>query len=202
MSQHRITRNELELLSPAGDWERLEMALAYGADAVYLAGTEFGMRSAAGNFDNTEMEKAVKLAHGLSRRVYVTCNTLPREDELQRLPSYLEALDSFGVDGLIIADLGVMGLAKRYAPHTKLHVSTQLGVINSATARALYDLGADTVVLARETPLEDIRKIRANTPKELRLEAFVHGAMCVSFSGRCLLSNYLTGRDANRGQCA
>ena len=202
MSQHRITRNELELLSPAGDWERLEMALAYGADAVYLAGTEFGMRSAAGNFDNTEMEKAVKLAHGLSRRVYVTCNTLPREDELQRLPSYLEALDSFGVDGLIIADLGVMGLAERYAPHTKLHVSTQLGVINSATARALYDLGADTVVLARETPLEDIRKIRANTPKELRLEAFVHGAMCVSFSGRCLLSNYLTGRDANRGQCA
>ena len=201
MSQHRITHNEPELLSPAGDWERLEMALAYGADAVYLAGSEFGMRSAAGNFDNEEMEKAVTLAHGLGRRVYVTCNTLPREEELKRLPGFLEALDSFGVDGLIIADLGVMGLAKRYAPHAKLHVSTQLGVINSATASALYDMGADTVVLARETPMEDIRKIRANTPKELRLEAFVHGAMCVSFSGRCLLSNYLTGRDANRGQC-
>ena len=202
MSQHKITRNELELLSPAGDWERLEMALAYGADAVYLAGSEFGMRSSAGNFNNEEMEKAVALAHGLGRRVYVTCNTLPREDELKRLPGFLEALDSFGVDGLIIADLGVMGLARRYAPHARLHVSTQLGVINSATACALYDMGADTVVLARETPMEDIRKIRANTPKELRLEAFVHGAMCVSFSGRCLLSNYLTGRDANRGQCA
>ena len=202
MSQHRITHNELELLSPAGDWERLEMALAYGADAVYLAGSEFGMRASAGNFDNEEMEKAVALAHSLGRRVYVTCNTLPREEELKRLPGFLEALDSFGVDGLIIADLGVMGLARRYAPHAKLHVSTQLGVINSATACALYDMGADTVVLARETPLEDIRKIRANTPGELRLEAFVHGAMCVSFSGRCLLSNYLTGRDANRGQCA
>ena len=202
MSQHRITNNEPELLSPAGDWERLEMALAYGADAVYLAGSEFGMRSSAGNFNNEEMEKAVALAHSLGRRVYVTCNTLPREDELKRLPGFLEAADGFGVDGLIIADLGVMGLAKRYAPHVRLHVSTQLGVINSATACALYDMGADTVVLARETPMEDIRKIRANTPKDLRLEAFVHGAMCVSFSGRCLLSNYLTGRDANRGQCA
>ena len=202
MSQHRIMNNEPELLSPAGDWERLEMALAYGADAVYLAGSEFGMRSSAGNFNNEEMEKAVALAHSLGRRVYVTCNTLPREDELKRLPGFLEAADGFGVDGLIIADLGVMGLAKRYAPHARLHVSTQLGVINSATACALYDMGADTVVLARETPMEDIRKIRANTPKDLRLEAFVHGAMCVSFSGRCLLSNYLTGRDANRGQCA
>ena len=202
LSQHRITNNEPELLSPAGDWERLEMALAYGADAVYLAGSEFGMRSSAGNFNNGEMEKAVALAHSLGRRVYVTCNTLPREDELKRLPGFLEALDGFGVDGLIIADLGVMGLARRYAPHARLHVSTQLGVINSATACALYDMGADTVVLARETPMEDIRKIRANTPKDLRLEAFVHGAMCVSFSGRCLLSNYLTGRDANRGQCA
>ena len=202
MSHHRITNNEPELLSPAGDWERLEMALAYGADAVYLAGSEFGMRSSAGNFNNGEMEKAVALAHSLGRRVYVTCNTLPREDELKRLPGFLEAADGFGVDGLIIADLGVMGLAKRYAPHARLHVSTQLGVINSATACALYDMGADTVVLARETPMEDIRTIRANTPKDLRLEAFVHGAMCVSFSGRCLLSNYLTGRDANRGQCA
>lgn len=199
MSQLRITRNDLELLSPAGNMERLEMALCYGADAVYLAGSEFGLRASAGNFNSEQMDKAVALCHGLSRRVYVTCNTLPREEELKRLPGYLETLDSLGVDGLIIADLGVMELAKRYAPHAKIHVSTQLGVINSATACALYDMGADTVVLARETPMEDIRKIRSNTPKELRLEAFVHGAMCVSFSGRCLLSNYLTGRDANRG---
>ena len=202
MSQLRITRDDLELLAPAGDMERLEMALSYGADAVYLAGNEFGMRASAGNFDNEQMARAMEMCHGLGRRVYVTCNTLPREDELKRLPAYLEMLDGLGVDGLIIADLGVMELAKRYAPQAKLHVSTQLGVINSATACALYDMGADTVVLARETPMEDIRKIRANTPGELKLEAFVHGAMCVSFSGRCLLSNYLTGRDANRGECA
>ena len=202
MSQLRITRDDLELLAPAGDMERLEMALSYGADAVYLAGNEFGMRASAGNFDDEQLARAMEMCHGLGRRVYVTCNTLPREDELKRLPAYLEMLDGLGVDGLIIADLGVMELAKRYAPHAKLHVSTQLGVINSATACALYDMGADTVVLARETPMEDIRKIRANTPGKLKLEAFVHGAMCVSFSGRCLLSNYLTGRDANRGECA
>ena len=194
--------DKLELLSPAGDMERLEMALCYGADAVYLAGTEFGMRASAGNFDSDQLQKAVALAHSMGRRVYVTCNTLPREDELVRLPEYLEMLDASGVDAVIVADMGVIAMAKKYAPRVKLHVSTQFGVINSAAANALYDLGADTVVLARETPLEDIRKIRANTPKELRLEAFVHGAMCVSFSGRCLLSNYLTGRDANRGQCA
>ena len=194
--------DKLELLSPAGDMERLEMALCYGADAVYLAGTEFGMRASAGNFDSDQLQKAVALAHSIGRRVYVTCNTLPREDELKRLPEYLEMLDASGVDAVIVADMGVIAMAKKYAPRVKLHVSTQFGVINSAAANALYDLGADTVVLARETPLEDIRKIRANTPKELRLEAFVHGAMCVSFSGRCLLSNYLTGRDANRGQCA
>jgi putative protease len=182
--------------------ERLEMALTYGADAVYLAGNRFGMRASAGNFNNEQMVKAVAMAHGMGKRVYVTCNTLPREDELQYLPEFLESVDAAGVDGLIIADLGAMAMAKRYAPHVALHVSTQLGVINSATACALYDMGADTVVLARETPMEDIRKIRANTPKELRLEAFVHGAMCVSFSGRCLLSNYLTDRDANRGECA
>ena len=178
--------DKLELLSPAGDMERLEMALCYGADAVYLAGTEFGMRASAGNFDSDQLQKAVALAHSMGRRVYVTCNTLPREDELKRLPEYLEMLDASGVDAVIVADMGVIAMAKKYAPRVKLHVSTQFGVINSAAANALYDLGADTVVLARETPLE----------------AFVHGAMCVSFSGRCLLSNYLTGRDANRGQCA
>ena len=198
----RTTADQPELLSPAGDMERLNMALRYGADAVYLAGTEFGMRASAGNFDEAQLRQAVELAHGWGVRVYVTCNTLPREDELKRLPEYLEFLQDAGADALIVADIGVMSLAKKYAPRLALHVSTQFGVINSAAANSLYELGADTVVLARETPLEDIRKIRKNTPKELRLEAFVHGAMCVSFSGRCLLSNYLTGRDANRGQCA
>lgn len=194
--------DKYELLSPAGDMERLTMALRYGADAVYLAGRRFGMRAAAVNFGDEELRRAVALAHGQGARVYAACNTLPREDELEELPGYLEFLQEAGVDALIIADIGVLELAKRYAPGLARHVSTQLGVINSAAANALYALGADTVVLARETPLADIRKIRANTPRELRLEAFVHGAMCVSFSGRCLLSNYLTGRDANRGQCA
>ena len=193
---------KIELLSPAGDMEWLEMALTYGADAVYLAGQRYGMRSAAGNFDDEQLRRAVSLAHSRGVRVYVTCNTLPREDELAALPGYLEFLQDAGADAVIVADMGVLSLAKRYAPKVKKHVSTQLGVINSAAACALYELGADTVVLARETPMEDIRKIRANTPAGLRIEAFVHGAMCVSFSGRCLLSNYLTSRDANRGQCA
>lgn len=193
---------KLELLSPAGDMERLKMCVLYGADAVYLAGRRYGMRAASANFGDEELVQAVSFAHERGVRVYVTCNTLPREDELAELPRYLAFLQDAGVDALIIADLGVLDLAKKYAPRVKRHVSTQLGVINSATANALYALGADTVVLARETPMEDIKKIRANTPEELRIEAFVHGAMCVSFSGRCLLSNYLTGRDANRGQCA
>lgn len=202
MLLHRIIRNDLELLSPAGDMERLEMALRYGADAVYLAGKEFGMRASAGNFDDESMRKAVELAHSIGKRIYVTCNTLPREDELARLPGYLEFLQDAGVDAVIAADLGVMAMVKRYAPNVKLHASTQLGVVNSATANMLYAMGADTVVLARELPMEEIRKLRQNTPSELRIEAFVHGAMCVSFSGRCLLSNYMTGRDANRGECA
>ena len=193
---------KVELLSPAGDLERLRMALHYGADAVYLAGREFGMRSSAVSFDDETLRRAVMLTHEKGAKVYVTCNTLPREEELERLPDYLSFLQEIGVDALIIADLGVLKLAERYAPRLGRHVSTQLGVINSATANVLYDMGADTVVLARETPLEDIRKIRTETPKDLNIEAFVHGAMCVSFSGRCLLSNYLTGRDANRGQCA
>ena len=192
----------IELLSPAGDPERLSMALHYGADAVYLSGREFGMRSKEVSFDDEALREAVKTTHAKGARIYVTCNTLPREDELSRLPEYLAFLQEIGVDALIIADLGVMNLALRHAPRLERHVSTQLGVINSATANVLYDMGADTIVLARETPLEDIRKIRAETPKDLRIECFVHGAMCVSFSGRCLLSNYLTGRDANRGQCA
>ena len=193
---------DIELLSPAGDRERLQMALLYGADAVYLAGHAYGMRASSANFSDEGLEEAVKLCHASGAKLYVTCNTLPLESELAPLPPYLGFLQEIGVDGLIIADLGVLSLAKKHAPRVARHVSTQFGVINSASANALWELGADTVVLARETRLEDIRRIRANTPPELRLEAFVHGAMCVSFSGRCLLSNYLTGRDANRGECA
>ena len=191
-----------ELLSPAGDLERLKMAITYGADAVYLAGREFGMRAAAANFSDDDMAEGIEFAHERGKRVYVTCNTLPREDELPRLKEYLGFLNEIKADALIIADLGVLQYAKKYAPDVKKHVSTQLGVVNSETANFLFSQGADTAVLAREVPLEDIYKIRKNIPSEMRLETFVHGAMCVSFSGRCLLSNYLTGRDANRGQCA
>lgn len=192
----------LELLAPAGDMERLTMAVLYGADAVYLAGTSFGMRSFAGNFTPEELPRAVAFAHERGVRVHVTVNTMPRGDEVPRLPGYLEELDAAGVDALILADLGAFTLAARYAPHCERHISTQQSVANSVCARAWYDLGASRVVLARELSLEEIRRIRQETPKELELETFGHGAMCVSYSGRCLLSNYMTGRDSNRGACA
>ena len=192
----------IELLAPAGDMERLKMAVAYGADAVYLAGTSFGMRSFAGNFTAEELPLAVRYAHEHGVKVHVTVNTMPRSDELAALPEHLENLERCGVDALIIADLGVFRLAQRYAPHCQRHVSTQVSVANYACANAWYELGAQRVVLARELSLEEIRTIRENTPPALELETFAHGAMCVSYSGRCLLSNYMTGRDSNRGTCA
>ncbi len=192
----------IELLAPAGDMERLKMAVAYGADAVYLAGTSFGMRSFAGNFTAEELPLAVRYAHEHGVKVHVTVNTMPRSDELAALPAHLENLERCGVDALIIADLGVFRLAQRYAPHCQRHVSTQVSVANYACANAWYELGAQRVVLARELSLEEIRTIRENTPPALELETFAHGAMCVSYSGRCLLSNYMTGRDSNRGACA
>ena len=194
--------NRIELLSPAGDMERLNMALHYGADAVYMAGTEFGMRAQAGNFDEDQMRLAIKKCRDKGVKVHVAVNTLPHEYELARLPLFLEYLEEIGVDALIVADLGVIALAKKYAPHAQLHVSTQMGVVNSETCKVLYDMGVSRAVLARELSLDEIADIRAHAPKQLELEAFVHGAMCVSFSGRCLLSNYLTSRDANRGECA
>ncbi len=191
-----------ELLSPAGDWERLLAAVDYGADAVYLSGKSFGMRSAPQNFTEEEIVKAVKLCHGRGMKVYVTCNTLPRNHELSQIVPFLRHCDRAGVDAFIISDLGVLALAKEHAPRVQRHVSTQTGIVNYAAAKACYDLGASRVVLAREVPLNEIRGIRDNTPRGLTIEAFAHGSMCVSFSGRCLLSNYMTGRDANRGACA
>ena len=193
---------KLELLSPAGDMERLRMSVLYGADAVYLAGTDFGMRSFAGNFSPEEMPKAVEFAHSHGVKVHVTVNTMPRNNEVAVLPAYLEQLDDAGVDALILADLGAFTLAGKYAPHCQRHISTQQSIANYTCAAAWYELGAQRVVLARELNLEEIRQIRANTPKELEIETFGHGAMCVSYSGRCLLSNYMTGRDSNRGECA
>ena len=178
------------------------MAVQYGADAVYLAGTAFGMRAFAGNFSPEELPRAVAYAHANGVRVHVTVNTMPRSGEADALPSHLERLEDAGVDALIIADLGVFRMAERYAPHCDRHISTQQSIANHACAQAWYDLGAKRVVLARELHLDEIREIRSRTSKELELETFGHGAMCVSYSGRCLLSNYMTGRDSNRGECA
>ena len=193
---------KIELLSPAGDREQLKMSILYGADAVYLAGTSFGMRSFAGNFSRLELPKAVALAHSQGVKVHVTVNTMPRNEEVIQLPEYLEQLDSAGVDALILADLGAFTLAGKYAPHCQRHISTQQSIANYACAQSWYDLGAQRVVLARELSLSEIAEIRARVSKELELETFGHGAMCVSYSGRCLLSNYMTGRDSNRGACA
>ena len=194
--------DKLELLSPAGDMERLKMAVLYGADAVYLAGTSFGMRSFAGNFTPEELPVAVKYAHAHGVRVHVTVNTMPRNDEIACLPAYLEQLENAGVDALILADLGAFTLAGKYAPHCQRHISTQQSIANYECAQAWFDLGAQRVVLARECSLAEIIEIRQKTSPELEIETFGHGAMCVSYSGRCLLSNYMTGRDSNRGACA
>ena len=191
-----------ELLAPAGDMERLAMALAYGADAVYLAGNAFGMRAFAGNFDRPGLARAVELAHAKGARVHVTCNTLARNDEVARLPEYLEYLDAIGADAVIAAGVDVLSLAKKYAPHVQVHMSTQTGITNYEMARMWHELGASRVILARELSLAEVAELCAKSPAGLEVESFVHGAMCVSVSGRCLLSNYMTGRDANRGACA
>ena len=193
---------KLELLSPAGDFERLEMAVLYGADAVYLAGTSFGMRSFAGNFNDEELPRAVKFAHEHGVKVHATVNTMPRNDEVARLPEHLEKLQAAGVDALILADLGAFTLAGKYAPNCERHISTQQSIANYECAQAWFDLGAKRVVLARECSLPEIAEIRRKTDPALEIETFGHGAMCVSYSGRCLLSNYMTGRDSNRGACA
>ena len=193
---------KLELLSPAGDMERLKMSVLYGADAVYLAGTSFGMRSFAGNFTPEELPLAVKYAHDHGVKAHVTVNTMPRNDEVKHLPAYLEQLNDAGVDALILADLGAFTLAGKYAPNCERHISTQQSIANYECATAWYDLGAKRVVLARELSLSEIIGVREKCPKELEIETFGHGAMCVSYSGRCLLSNYMTGRDSNRGACA
>ena len=191
-----------EVLAPVGDYERLTYAVNYGADAVYLGGTAFGMRAASAKFDFDTMKKAVEYAHARDVKVYLTCNTLPLNSEVDQLADYLRNAQTAGVDAVIVADIGVLMEAKRVIPDMDIHISTQTGIVNYLTANELYKLGAKRVVLARELPLEEIKRIRDKTPPELEIETFVHGAMCMSFSGRCLLSNYMVGRDANRGECA
>ena len=189
-----------ELLAPAGNMEKLKMALIYGADAVYLGGKAFGLRAFGGNFDDNELKAAVEFAHGLGRKVYVTVNIFPHNRDMEKLPEYLAYLNEIGVDAMLIADLGVFTLARRYAPDTDIHISTQANNTNWVTVNTWADMGASRVVLAREMSLGEIRTIREKC--QVELEMFVHGAMCISYSGRCLMSNYMTGRDANRGSCA
>ena len=194
--------NQIELLAPAGDEECLRSALDYGCDAVYLAGKSFGMRAGAKNFDMDGLDRAVRLAHERGVKVHLTCNTIPLNSEIEQFPKYIAAAQECGVDAAIACDLGVISMIKEYAPKIELHISTQTGVVNYQTAIELYKMGAKRVVLAREVGLEDIREIRRRIPADMEIETFVHGAMCVSFSGRCLISEYLTGRGANRGECA
>ena len=192
----------LEVLAPAGDEERLAAALNYGADAVYLGRKQFGMRSSPMNFEFDQLVKAVDQAHAKGVKVYLTCNTLPRNNEIQFFERFVKEAVDAKVDALIVADIGLLMLIKKYAPDMEIHISTQTGIVNYVTARELYNMGAKRVVLARELCLDEIAEIRAKTSSDLDIECFVHGAMCVSFSGRCLLSQYLVGRDANRGECA
>ena len=189
-----------ELLAPAGNMEKLKMALLYGADAVYLGGKAFGLRAFGGNFTNEELQEAVDFAHKLGKKIYVTVNIFPHNSDIAKLPAYLTFLNEIKVDAILVADLGVFTLAKEYAPDVELHISTQANNTNWAAVNAWAELGARRVVLAREMSLEEIKEIREKCSVEL--EMFVHGAMCISYSGRCLMSNYLTGRDANRGSCA
>ncbi len=191
-----------ELLAPAGNFEKLKAAVLYGADAVYLAGNAFGMRAAADNFTNEELIKAVEYAHSHGVKVYVTVNTMPRTNEYAALTEYLAFLATSGADAIIVSDLGVLALAERVAPDLELHVSTQASSVSLADVLAWRDLGAKRVVLARELTMREVAEICKGKPEDIDIECFIHGAMCVSYSGRCLLSNYYTGRDSNRGACA
>ena len=191
----------LELLSPAGNMEKLKIAFKYGADACYLAGKKFGLRAFSGNFDEKELEESVKFAHDLNKKIYVTVNIVAHNKDFEGLDEYLKYLENIDVDGIIVSDIGIMQLAKEIAPKLELHVSTQANITNKYSAKFFCDLGAKRLVLARELSIEEIKEIRDYIPKDVVIETFVHGAMCISYSGRCLLSNYLSGRDSNRGAC-
>ena len=191
-----------ELLSPAGNFEKLKAAILYGADAVYLAGNCFGMRSAADNFTDDELFEAAEYVHERGKKLYLTVNTMPHGYEYPRLRAFLEKIKDAGIDAFIVADLGVLSVLREIIPNAEIHISTQASIVSAEAARAYVALGAKRLVLARELSLEEIKEIRAGIPEDIELEAFVHGSMCVSYSGRCLLSNSLTGRDANRGACA
>ncbi len=191
----------MELLAPAGNFEKFMTALHFGADAVYLAGGKYGLRAFAGNFTENEILDAVKIAHKAKKKVYITLNIIAKDKDFEGLEEYLDFLVSAKVDAVIVADIGMLSFVKKHAPKLNVHVSTQANIINSYSANLMAELGAKRLILARELSLKEIAQIRNNVPKKVEIEVFVHGAMCMAYSGRCLLSNYLTGRDSNHGEC-
>jgi putative protease len=193
---------KIELLAPAGNMEKLRMAVLYGADAVYLAGEKFGLRTASDNFTFEEIKEAVDFAHNRGVKVYLTMNIIPHNEDLKDADSFVERAAATGIDAVIVSDPGMLSIIKRTAPGLGIHVSTQANITNTESVKFWHSVGASRVVLARELSLADIRQIRDNCTEDMELEAFVHGAMCISYSGRCLLSNYMVGRDANMGDCA
>ena len=192
---------KIELLAPAGSMEKLQTAFNYGADACYFAGTSFGLRAFAQNFDEDELKKAVDYAHSIGKKCFITVNIIAHNRDLPDLPEYIRYLNSINVDAVIVADIGVMKIVKEVAPTLDIHISTQANITNKYSAKMFADLGAKRLILARELSIEEIKEIREFIPKEVELECFVHGAMCISYSGRCLLSNYFCGRDSNHGEC-
>ncbi|WP_432665291.1 U32 family peptidase [Wukongibacter baidiensis] len=193
---------KVELLAPAGDLEKLKYALIYGADAVYIGGQIFGLRASARNFSIEEMEEGIKFAHERGKKVYVTLNIIPHNDDLEELPGYLEKLNKINVDAVILSDPGTLMYVQEYAPDLEVHLSTQANNTNYMSAKFWHKQGISRIVVARELSFEEIGQVKKNIPEDLELEGFIHGAMCISYSGRCLLSNYMANRDANRGECA
>lgn len=194
--------NKVELLAPAGNLEKLKMAITFGADAVYFGGEEFGLRASSDNFTLMEMREGIEFAHSRGKKAYITMNIIPHNEDVNSMPQYVKDITSLGVDAIILSDPGVYSIVKEYAPDMEIHLSTQANNTNWRSAKFWYEHGVKRVVLARELSFSEIGEIREKVPEDLELEAFVHGAMCISYSGRCLLSNYMAGRDSNRGQCA
>lgn len=193
---------KVELLAPAGSLAKLKYALVYGADAVYIGGEEFSLRVAAKNFTNVEIKEGIEFAHNLGKKVYITANIIPHNDDIKKFPEFVKEVESLGADAIIISDPGMFAIARKEAPNLDIHISTQANNTNFQSAAFWHSLGAKRVILARELSFDEIKEIRQNTPDDLEIECFVHGAMCISYSGRCLLSNYMTHRDANMGACA
>ncbi|MEG0641807.1 MAG: U32 family peptidase [Clostridium sp.] len=194
--------NKIELLAPAGNLEKLKTAIIYGADAVYIGGEAFSLRAKADNFTRETMKEALDFAHARGKKVYVTVNIFAHNGDINGMPEYIKALDEMGVDAVIVSDLGIFSIVKEVAPSLEVHISTQANSTNYKTAELWHKLGAQRIVLARELSMKEIKEIREKMPEEMEIEAFIHGAMCMAYSGRCLLSNYMTGRDANKGACS